>query len=219
MITKNVGFFPQIVRFLPDLSCSKLFLQTINSKIRTNHFAVWEFKLNTLVEPTIMINRCKSNRGQTIIEFAFIMVLLFIFILGIMEWGIILYDKAILTHACREGTRAGVVYRADSSSDFGYMPLTAAEIRTVVNNDLQGRLVTFGAPFDPASDITPRWSTNGGATWTATTPGTHGNGEELRVEVDFAYTFLALRNLVGLAGGSLGTGTLNLSARSIMRME
>jgi Flp pilus assembly protein TadG len=149
-----------------------------------------------------MIEKAKSNSGQTIMEFAFILVLLLILILGIMEFSIVLYDKAILTDACREGARAGVVFRADPST-FAYSPLSAAEIRTVVNNHLQDRLVTFGAPFNPATDINVTWN-----------PAPPTRGGELDIQVNFTYTFLALPNL-----GSLGTGTLDLAARSIMRME
>jgi len=149
-----------------------------------------------------MTEKSKSNRGQTLIEFALIIVLLFILILGIMEFGIILYDKSVLTDACREGARAGVVFRADPAT-FAYDPLTEAEIKTVIDNYIQKRLLTFGAPFDATNDVDITWDPN---------PPTHGG--EIDVRVNFTYSFLALPNL-----GNMGTGTLNLSARSVMRME
>ena len=161
-----------------------------------------------------MIRKAKSNRGQSIVEFAFILVLLLILILGIFEFSIIMYDKAMVTRASREGARAGVVFRANPST-FGYSPLTAAEIRTVVANSVQtSGLATFGAPFDPATDVTTRWSTDGGTTWDTTLPSTHGDGTLLRVDVALAYTYLALPRLAGIGGG-----TLNLSSTTIMRLE
>ena len=135
-------------------------------------------------------------------------LLLFIFILGIMEWGMVLYDKAILTDACREGARAGVMFRADENT-FAYDPLTDDEIRTVITNTLQNRLLTFGAPFNAATDITI----------SPAEPRTSSRGDDLDVRVEFDYTFLALSRLVAFAGGSLGDGTLHLAARSKMRME
>jgi hypothetical protein len=122
--------------------------------------------------------------------------------MGIMEFGIVLYNKAILTDACREGARAGVVFRANSAT-FSYNPLTEAEIRNVINNYVQGRLLTFGTPFDAQTDVAVAWDPN---------PPVHGG--EVDVRVNFTYTFLALPKL-----GDMGSGTLNLSARSVMRME
>lgn len=152
-----------------------------------------------------MTKKSMSDGGQTIVEFAFLILLLFIFILGIMEWGMVLYDKAILTDACREGARAGVMFRADADT-FDYDPLTDAEIRAVISNHLQNRLVTFGAPFNAATDVT------------ISPPEDRARGDELNVRVNFNYTFLALSRLVSAAGGNLD-GTMHLSARSIMRME
>jgi Flp pilus assembly protein TadG len=161
-----------------------------------------------------MINKLKSKRGQTLIEFAFIIVILLLVILGIIEFSIITYDKVLITRASREGARAGIVFKADPTT-FAYSPLTEAEIRTLVNNYLQSSgLVTFGTPFNPATGVTPRWSSDGGSTWTSTLPTTHGDGTQLRVDVSFAYTFLALPRF-----GSMGGGTLNLASRAIMRME
>lgn len=149
-----------------------------------------------------MLGKIKSDRGQTIVEFAFILVPLLVLTLGIMEFGIILYDKAVLTDACREGTRAGVMFRTDAT-EFEYAPYTEAQIKTAIDNYVQNRLVTFGEPFNAERDISVVWDTY---------PPTHGS--QLDVQVNFAYTFLALPNL-----GEMGSGPLNLSARSVMRME
>jgi hypothetical protein len=152
-----------------------------------------------------MIEKSKSNRGQTIVEFAFIMVLLFIFIMGILEFSIILYDKAILTDACREGAREGVLYRVDGS--FDYQNFSTQAIKDAITNHLHNRLVTFGPAFNPDDDITVFWDP----------APTHG--AELHVQVDFPYTYLALSRFASAVGSSMGDGTLNISARSIMRME
>lgn len=161
-----------------------------------------------------MIKSLKPQKGQTLIEFAFIIVLLLVLILGIFEFSIIIYDKSMITRASREGARAGAVFRADPNT-FGYSPFTESEIRTIVANYVQSSgMLTFGTPFNPATDVTPRWSTDGGSTWTSTLPSTHGDGTQLRVDVAFTYTFLALPRLANMAGS-----TLNLNSRAIMRME
>ena len=43
-------------------------------------------------------------------EFAIVMPLLFVILFGIIEFGILLYDKAMITNASREGARAGIVF-------------------------------------------------------------------------------------------------------------
>lgn len=149
-----------------------------------------------------MFRRLKSEHGQNIVEFAFILVPLLVLVLGIMEFGILLYDKAVLTDACRVGARAGVMFNADAT-EFEYTPLAEAEIKAVIDNYVQNRLVTFGEPFDPGTDVVIAWDPY---------PPTHGG--ELDVRVNFSYTFLALPNF-----GEMGSGPLNLSARSVMRME
>ena len=43
-------------------------------------------------------------------EFAIIAPLLFIILFGIIEFGILIYNKAMITNASREGARAGIVF-------------------------------------------------------------------------------------------------------------
>src|SRR5512135_1792339 len=84
-----------------------------------------------------------GQRGAAAVEFAIVLPLLVILTFGIIEFGIYIYDKAMITNASREGARAGVVYRTDSGGT--YSPLAAGEITTIVTNYLAGKLVTFGA--------------------------------------------------------------------------
>lgn len=154
-----------------------------------------------------------SQNGQAIIEFALIAILLFVVIFGIIEFALIMYNKAMITNASREGAREGVMYRVDTST-YDYDPLDPDQIRSVVNDYLQGRLVTFGAPFNATSDVTPTWSLDGGNTWSSSVPTTHGNGEKLKVEVNYTYTYLVIPRFLNFGGGALG-----LNSRTIMRME
>lgn len=149
-----------------------------------------------------MLKQSKSDSGQTLVEFAFILVPLLVLVLGVMEFGILLYDKSVLTDACLEGARAGVMFRADST-EFEYTPLTEAQIKTVIGDYVQNRLVTFGEPFDATTDVAVTWD-----------PYPPVNGGEIDVQVNFPYKFMALPSF-----GDMGSGTLNLSAKSVMRME
>jgi Flp pilus assembly protein TadG len=70
----------------------------------------------------------RSYRGTAIVEFAIILPLLLVLLFGIIEFGIILYDKAVITNASREGARAGIVSQDPRVSD--------SEIKQVVKQQL-----------------------------------------------------------------------------------
>ncbi|MEE9495904.1 MAG: TadE/TadG family type IV pilus assembly protein, partial [Desulfobacterales bacterium] len=67
-----------------------------------------------------------NQRGTAAIEFAIVLPLLMVLIFGIIEFGLVFYDKAMVTNASREAARAGIVYRDP--------PLTVAEMQSVVDS-------------------------------------------------------------------------------------
>lgn len=138
------------------------------------------------------------QRGQSLVEFAFVLPLLLLVMMGTIELTLALYNKAMITNASREGARAGIAYRVDPTT-FNYSPLTDAEIANVVSSYLSTWLVTFGPP-SPATTSTTRVGTSPGGT--------------LTVSVAYTYRFLVLPNFAtGLPA------TINLSAVTRMRME
>lgn len=54
-------------------------------------------------------SRCK-RRGQALIEAAFIMPILLLFMLSIVQFGLVYNAKLALEHACRESARYAAVY-------------------------------------------------------------------------------------------------------------
>ena len=131
-------------------------------------------------------------------ELAIILPLLLIVLFGIIEFGLILYDKAVITNSSREGARAGVVFRSDPNTG-DYQPYTLAEIQGVVNTYLDNGnlLIPQALPTTTAPD--------GICT---------GTGFQLRVRVVYPYNFIVLPNLVT----SL-TGPINLAGEALMRCE
>ena len=55
----------------------------------------------------------RDEHGGSLVEFAVIAPLLFVILFGIIEFGILIYDKAVITNASREGARAGIVFDYD----------------------------------------------------------------------------------------------------------
>ena len=79
----------------------------------------------------------KSQKGATAVEFAIILPLLLLLIFGIIEFGLFLFNRHVITNAAREAARAGIVVRIPRLPD--------AEIETVARNYCEQYLVTFGA--------------------------------------------------------------------------
>ena len=141
-----------------------------------------------------MIKRLRCQKGVAAVEFAIILPVLLLIIFGIIEFGLLLYDKQVITNASREGARVGIVVGATKVSD--------ADILDVMDRYIANHLVTFGTT--PSLDIT-------------ICPGLNCDpsedragmrfGDELTVTVTYDYGFLVL------------PGVQTLVAQTVMRME
>lgn len=143
-----------------------------------------------------IIKKMKNTEdGVAAVEFAIVLPILLLLLFGIIEFSVIFYNKAMITNASREGARAGIVYDWDEDSS----GLTHQEIETVVMNYLGDNLINFGGESNAE----------------VTTSGIGGSaGDPLEVNVTYRYDYLILPGFVeSLAGG------LNLSARTVMRIE
>lgn len=78
----------------------------------------------------------RSQRGAAVVEFALVLPLLLVLLIGGIDMSLALYDKAVITNDSREGARAGIVARNP--------PISEAEIRQVVQAYTQSALVNFG---------------------------------------------------------------------------
>ncbi len=78
-------------------------------------------------------------RGVAMLEVALILPLFLTVLAIIIDGGIMLYDKAIITNASREATRAGIVQPGIVTAR-----LTPLEIQAVATSRCSTMLVTFG---------------------------------------------------------------------------
>lgn len=132
--------------------------------------------------------------GVAAVEFALIAPLLLVILFGIIDFGFMLYDKAMLTNAAREGARAGIVLREPR--------LTANQVRDIANGYCQSRMLRLAGSDDCSATVTQR--------------GTESLSGELEVSVEYTYDG-PIVNLIGLIGGSLELGTMRSTA--VMRYE
>lgn len=168
-----------------------------------------------------MIIKPKSQSGQTLVEFALTLPLILLLVFGLIEFSLVLYDKAKVTKISREAARAGVVFRTDSN--FNYSPKTSADIITEITDYIDSNLVSFGSTFNPQSNsnVILNWSSNYSdpLSYTRTSPpydGTyysHTGMEGLKVVVQYEYDFLVLRIFPGVPN------SLSMRSVAIMKME
>lgn len=72
------------------------------------------------------LNEC----GAAATEFALLLPVFLMILFGIIEFGMIMYGREVVTNAAREGARAGIVQ--------GPPKRTSGEITTIANNYLTG---------------------------------------------------------------------------------
>lgn len=140
--------------------------------------------------------RLKSQSGASAVEFAVILPILLLLVFGIIEMGFVLFDKAMITNASREGARTGISYRVP--------PFTDEEISNVVNSYLGNALITFAESANPKATVTRNGS---------------NPGDELKVTVAYTYTSLILPNLINSPVKQDFPREFNMIAETTMRME
>ena len=164
----------------------------------------------------------RGQRGASLIEFAIILPVLLILLLGIIEFSLLLYNKAMITNASREGARLGIVYEIDplTGDRAGSDIAACGDVGTQVQQYAQNHLITFADP-NPGPIITSCiYAIDGDPTvpCPANCSGFASNdqpGDFLRVEVNYTYDFLVIDTLLAWAFGNV----LDLEAVTIMRFE
>ncbi|CAG9165019.1 hypothetical protein LMG23992_00165 [Cupriavidus laharis] len=134
----------------------------------------------------------QKQKGVAAVEFAIVLPILLMIVFGIVDFGIGLYNKAVLTNAAREGARAGIVLRSPK--------YTAADVNAVVQQYAANYLITFGTTNTPVVDATV---------------GIGGSfGQPLTVKVSWTYSGLWLGRLY-----SAFANPLVLSSTAVMNNE
>ena len=132
-----------------------------------------------------------NQKGTTAVEFAIVLSLLITLIFGIIEFGLFIFNRQVITNAAREGARAGIIARTPTR-------LSDGEIKAEVLDYAEEHLVTFGDDVLTADDVV--------------IPARCLKFQcDLEVQVNYVYDFLFLSNI--------GIGPINLRAISVMKME
>jgi len=116
--------------------------------------------------------------GAAAVEFALVLPVLLAVLMGVLEAGLVLYDKAVLTHASREGARAGIVLRSPK--------LSTSEISAIVLQRAQPALISLQPAAPPQVTVLQ------------SSPAAYPN--TLQVSVQYTFQGLALGSLMKAMG-------------------
>ena len=137
--------------------------------------------------------------AAAVIEFAVVIPVLLMFVLGIIEYGRMLMVAQVTTNASREGARYAV--QADT---------TGSGVDTYVRNYLKSASV----PAAAVTTVALEYQDGAGAWQTCTSPSTLTQGTQVRVRVEIDFSKVSwLPSTVFVPSGTLLKGT------TVMRKE
>ena len=169
--------------------------------------------------------RIKDQKGAAVVEFAIVLPLLLVILFGIIEFGLLMYNKHIITNASREGARYGIVVDVPRRDE--------AKIRKKVINWIypdaaepnKSLLVTFGddklEETEDDIDVRVCYESDEPCTdpsdWQKLSDATSPHpmfGDKLRVKIKYDYNFLLLPGFVA----SL-SDIMKINAETVMNYE
>ena len=155
---------------------------------------------NTPATPT----KHRAQIGAAAVEFALIFSIFLVLVFAIVEFGAILFNKAVITNASREAARAGVVLRTPK--------LATDEVESIARRYCGQAAGTDPGTWGTPSNLIGFSSAN---VFDVTATGAAGSfGTPLAVTVTYDYHWLVLGPFAGF-----GVGPLQLSATTEMKNE
>ena len=136
-----------------------------------------------------------NERGSVLVEFALVVPILLVIFAGIVDFGLMMQRREVVTNAAREGARIAVLPGYD-------LPDVQARVNEYLNDGIQA-----GASTNAVTTMTD-----------VTLPGVVPSVPMRRVQVTYTTSYSILGPMMGLIGGS-NFGTITLVARSAMRIE
>jgi Flp pilus assembly protein TadG len=153
----------------------------------------------------------RNSEGTAAVEFALVLNLFFLLIMGMLEFGLAFSMRQVIINASREGARYGVVFTVDGQGN-RVAPINFASAQPpkplitdwVLDPDSGGLGLRNLLP----ANSNPQVQVNGNGATTGQT------GSDLRVTVSCEYPFFIMNKLVPLLEDKL-----QLTATTVMRVE
>lgn len=135
-----------------------------------------------------------ARRGQAVVEFALVLPLVLILVIGVFEFARAWNIQQVLTDAAREGARVAVVGSGAGES----AGVISAKVQTAIGNALSV------AAIDPADANVALTGIGGG----------RGNAATVQIQLPYRFSFLG-----PLMGWTIGKSSLTLRTSITMRNE
>lgn len=153
-----------------------------------------------------LYKQINNQEGASAVEFAIVLPLFITLTFGIIEFGLIMYNKAAITNASREGARFGILFDTDTHDKAAIIK----RVEDYLKKDDKSMLINLGGePTTP--DVDARWEVDG--VEYLTLPASPRGGA-LIVSVTYPYDFLIVPNFIPAIPKQL-----TLQGITTMRME
>lgn len=161
-----------------------------------------------------------AQRGMAVVELALVLPIFLLVVFMIAEFGIIFYNKAVITNASREAARVGIVLRSPKP--------TTVEIQSKAVDYMSNYLFSFGADTSTRPPVgcagtscaCPTSATGSPNPCVDVVGGQAGLfGTPLTVTVRYTYRPLGINPLVLANALPIMGGPLSLTATTVMNNE
>jgi Flp pilus assembly protein TadG len=112
--------------------------------------------------------RVSREDGQAYVEFAFVLPLLILIVMGIIQFGVVFKDYIALTDATRVGARQAAVSRSITDPT-QRVPLIIAKMNAAAGTLDTTKMTVVVTPWDPVNNVAG-WVASGDVTVRATYP-------------------------------------------------
>ena len=140
----------------------------------------------------MILRMVRSGRGQTLIEFAFVLPIILVFFFSIVDFGIAIDKRIALQHGVREGARFGAVH--------------------TVENDIKQRTVDESAGIIDLADVDVCYEDGTDAN---TTIG--DAGDSVRIQSNFTWDFPIMEEIFSVFG--VGALSIDMTPSGSARLE
>lgn len=160
-----------------------------------------------------------SQEGSALVELALILPFFLVIAFGIIEYGLVMYDQAVITNASREAARSAIAFKKPK--------LSPKDIEDAAATYCFNRLISFGGN-STCSDVSVYVEDEDNGTYEKQTLHSTSpisvkskepeSGVSLKVTVNYDYNFLVFGNLLKVLTGG-GLSKVSLVATTIMNNE
>jgi hypothetical protein len=146
----------------------------------------------------------RPRPGQALMEFALVLPILLLLVLGVIDFGRAWHTYQVVTDAAREGARLAVVMKTPVA--------TQADVEAAVRDALARRNIPSGSATTAVTVdlVQPNPPPPTPIVW----PGSRGDPAQVRIEQRFRFLFMG-----PFLGWATGRETITLSTTSVMRKE